>query len=142
MLTKKNIGILFFVLVFLMNFMIVLSVNITSCRSDSIDWLCERDTLCICNIQGDCSNGNLLIYKDTINNPICSPQISDFTATVDWTICKTTEDYVKARADCDEGQSTEKMLILTGTAVTTTTIRTTTTTESETYTGMCGIDGY
>ena len=126
-----------------MSFTTVLSVNITNCRSDSIDWLCEKDKLCNCRTTGDCSNGNLLIYEDNINNPVCSPQISDDTSSIDWSICKTSEDYVKIRADCDEGQSVEKMLILTGTGVTTTTTGSsaTTTTQFE-YTGTCGGDGY
>ena len=143
MLTKKLIGVLIFVSL-LMNFAPVLCVNLTSCKSDSIDWLCEKDKLCNCRITGDCSNGNLLVYEDDIYSPICSPQISDSSSSIDWSICETSEDYIKIRADCEEGQSNERMLILTGTAVTTTTVRSsvTTTTQSDVYTGTCGGDGY
>ncbi len=83
-----------------------------------------------------CTNGNLLVYDEYIDNPLCSPQIIDNTATIDWIYCNTIKDHVKARADCDEGQSPEKLVIITSPTETTITATTTT------VYGGCGIDGY
>jgi len=142
MLDKKLISILVFIFIFSINSVVVLSVNITTCKSDSIDWLCERDRPCVCEISGTCTDGNLLVYEEGITNLICAPQISDRTASIDWTICETTENNIKVRADCKDEQSSEKMIILTGAAVTTTVPTTTTSTPTTEYTGTCGIDGY
>ena len=126
-----------------MNSILVLSVDITGCRSDSINWLCERGKLCICEISGSCSNGNLLVYEEVISSPLCSPQISDRSVAIDWSICDTSKDNVKIRADCDEEQSSEKMIILTGVVVTTTISPTTSISPTTiVYTGSCGADGY
>jgi len=135
MLKKMLLIILFS---FLLNPILVSSVDVTSCKSGTLNWLCERGRTCVCEISGTCSNGNFLVYDEYLTNPLCSPQIIDDTATIDWTYCNSTKDYVKARADCDEGQSPEKMIIITApTGTTTTSIMTTTT-----LYGGCGMDGY
>lgn len=139
---KKLIAIFVFVSIFLMNPMVALSVNITTCKSDSIDWLCERGRPCICKISGSCTDGNLLVYEEDMNSPLCSPRISDTSSSIDWSICDTLKDNVKVRADCNEDQSSEKMIILTGVVVTTTTPTTTISPTTTIYTGTCGVDGY
>jgi hypothetical protein len=139
MLIKRKLLLLIFLFSILFSPVLVLSVDITSCKSDVLNWLCDRGKKCTCKISGSCSNGNLLVYDEYLINPLCSPQIIGDTATIDWTYFNTSKDYVKAHADCDEGRSTEKMIIITAPAGTTTTIKTTTTT---TPYGGCGTDGY
>jgi len=126
-----------------------LALDITGCKSDSTNWLCERDDLCLCSIDGTCTDGNLLVYENELSNLLCAPRISDNKAYIDWSFCDTTLDMVKIRADCDEGQSTERMIILSGLLPTTTTASTTTPTTTvvttigtTVYTGTCGYEGY
>jgi hypothetical protein len=121
---------------------IVYSADITSCKSGSVNWLCERGKLCTCSISGTCTNGNILVYGDYVTNVLCLPKISDKTAIIDWSYCNTTSDYVKIRVDCDEGQSSEKMIIVSGVATTATTTRTSTTVQTTISEGVCGADGY
>lgn len=123
---------------------IVYSADISNCKSDSINWLCERGKLCTCSIAGTCTDGNILVYAEDVSNIICSPQISDRIARIDWSYCNTTLDSVRIRADCDEGQSLEKMIIISGTATTiaTTTTATITTIETTISGGTCGAEGY
>ncbi len=132
---KKTLLIILFT--FLLTPILVSSIDVTSCKSGTLNWLCERGKTCVCKISGTCSNGNFLVYDEYLINPICSPQIMDDNVMIDWIYCNTTKGYVKARADCDEGQSPEKMIIITGSVEMTTTSTTTTT-----LYGGCGIDGY
>jgi len=129
---------------FLLLLPVVYSVDISGCKSDSINWLCERGKICTCMISDTCTNGNILVYEQNINNILCSPQISDKVAKIDWSYCNTTLDSVKIRADCDEGQSNERMIIVSGVATTTATTITTTSTITETTIseGICSVDGY
>ena len=134
-------------IIFLFLIPVGLSLDITGCNSDSTNWLCTRGNLCVCSISGTCTNGNLLIYENDINNLLCAPQVSNNKAYIDWTYCNTTLDSVRIRADCDEGQSSERMIILSGaiTTVGTTSVATTSLTTAATtteYTGMCGNEGY
>ncbi len=138
-----KIRLLLFVFLFslLLKSILVFSVDVTDCKSGTLNWLCDRGKVCVCEISDSCTNGNLLIYDEYPSNPLCSPQIINNRVTINWVYCNTTKDYVKARADCDEGQSPEKMIILTGEFETTTTIITTTSTTTTIY-GVCGLDGY
>ena len=143
---KKLIMFLMFVFIFLINLTPALSIDVTSCKSNGINWLCEQGKVCTCEISGTCSNGNLLVYEDDISNPLCSPQISDGVASIKWENCNTTKDSVKTRADCNEGQSPEERIIISAAITTTTVLGTTTVPETTippttTLPGMCG-DGY
>ncbi len=139
-------------IIFLFFIPVSLALDITGCKSDSTNWLCDRSDLCICEISGTCTNGNILLYENDVSNLLCAPQISDSKAYIDWSLCDTTLDSLKIVADCNEGQSTERMIILTGvasTVSTTTSISGTTQSTAGTtiqttieYTGMCGSDGY
>ena len=142
MLKKVRLIVLILLFSLLLNPVLVLSVDVTSCKSGTLNWLCDRGKNCVCKVSGSCSNGNFLVYDEYLTNPICSPQIIDSAVTIDWNYCNTTKDHVKARADCDEGQSPEKMIIITGSIGTTTTTIAGTTSTTTTIYGGCGIDGY
>jgi len=125
-----------------------LALDISECKSDSTNWLCERGEMCVCTITDTCTNGNVLLYENDVSQLLCAPKITDNKAYIDWSYCNTTLDSIRLRADCDQGQSAERMIILSGvpttvaTTIATTTPTTTQTTETTEYTGMCGDDGY
>lgn len=140
-------------IIFLFLIPIGLSLDITSCKSGSTNWLCDRGHLCACEISGTCNNGNVLLYENDISNILCAPQIANNKANIDWSLCNTTLDSVRIIADCNEGQSLERMIILSGATTSTitstsgttsagTTAGSTTTQTTIEYTGMCGSDGY
>jgi len=143
MLTKGKLFLSVFLLSLILKPSIVLSVDVISCKSGNLNWLCEKGLICVCKISGSCSNGNLLVYDNYLSNPLCSPQIINNTVNINWNYCNVEKDYVKAVVDCDEGQSSEKMIIITAaTGTTTTSTITTTTFTTTTLYGGCGIDGY
>jgi len=119
----------------------VLSVGITSCSSGDIDGVCEIGKECTCSISGECTNGNLLLSRQPgLADPICSPQIVGDSVTINWNYCEFTEGLLYAKADCDEGQSSEKTIMVSQvvvepkeTTTSTTTVFTTTVTPEITH---------
>lgn len=89
---------------------IVLSVEITRCKSDDTNWLCAEGEVCVCKISGTCTDGNLLVYEGSINNLLCAPEIDDDEAVIDWYDCGNPLEWVDVRADCEEGQSEEESI--------------------------------
>lgn len=106
------------------------SIDITTCKSGTTDWSCNSDKTCACTISGTCTNGFLLVYKDTISNLLCSPTISGTSASINWNACGNPTGSVGARADCDQGQSVDKTINIV--QATTTTSSTTTSTSTTT----------
>lgn len=90
----------------------VFSVSILTCKSGSKDWYCDPNKNCICYVSGQCSKGDLLVYKNDLSSPLCSPPIIDSKAVIEWDKCMNTLGEVKVRADCDEDQSTQKEIIV------------------------------
>ncbi len=129
MLNKSLISVLFF----LVNINAVFAVvSIEHCRSGSVNWVCYEDKLCECKVVGDCTQGNLVLYRSDIKNPLCLPEISsDGFATIRLSNCESPTGTVKVVADCDESQSEEFELTIEE-PTTTTTFRQTTITEEPT----------
>lgn len=143
----------FFCLILTLSFLFgltsVLSVQITSCSSGGLDGICEIGQICTCSISGKCTDGNLLLYLTSLTNPICSPQIVGSSAQINWNYCNFTEGLVYAMADCDEGQSAQKTIMVsqpeetTESTSTTTSIYTTTEATTTEGTNQCfGGNGY
>jgi len=91
------------------------TVLITNCRSGNIPGECEQAETCTCYIAGTCTDGNLLVYKTSMGNLYCAPQIKAGKAEIDWDECGNPSGTIYAVADCDEGQSSaEKIEIVEG----------------------------
>lgn len=122
--------------IFLIAFLLLLAVSyssaleISSCRSGDDEWVCQTDKICVCKISGDCTNGNLFVYNTSFLTPLCLPKINNGLVNIEWDQCQSPTKQVKVRANCDEGQSLERIVQLTEAAATTTssTTRATTTT--------------
>ena len=132
---EKYMMVLTLMTIFLLTFPLVFSLEVENCASNDEDWECELDETCFCEIEGDCTNGNLLVYKYDISNLLCMPEIEDNEVEFSLDSCGSPTGKVKVRADCDEGQSDEEKLdvivfqpIITTTEETTTTIEETSTT--------------
>jgi len=108
-----------------------LALTIETCSSNGNDWECEEGKICTCEILGDCTGGNLLVYKESIDNLLCAPPIVGGIVEIDWDYCENPEGTVKIIADCNEGQSEEELIsiISVGTTTTTTLPEETTTVE-------------
>ncbi len=124
MLAKSLISIL----VFLISISVVSAVSIQYCKSGSDNWVCYTDDVCECKTSGECTKGNLIVYKSNHNSPSCLPRISSGYAIIDWTNCGEPDNTMKVKADCNEGQSEEYELIIELSPATTTSSSTTTTT--------------
>lgn len=101
---KKIIPIMVFVLLISS----VYAVSITNCRSGDKSWECEEGEICMCFISGECTDGNLLVYKSDIGDLYCAPRITGVKAEIDWNDCGNPSGEVEVIADCDEGQSFEQ----------------------------------
>lgn len=108
MLTHKFI--LYSLLLFALTISSTFPVEIIGCKSGDVNWFCEVGKRCTCITEGPCTNGNLLVYQSSISTPICSPTISGSYASIDWDACSVISSYIKVRADCDESQSSEKVI--------------------------------
>jgi hypothetical protein len=100
------------------------ALAISSCKSDTGEWVCERNKVCICEISGDCTNGNLIVYKTNVLDPLCLPEIIDTEVEIRWSDCQNPAESVNVRASCDEGLSSEKQITIPTTLLTTTTTNT------------------
>ena len=110
----------------------VYAVSVLNCRSygDS-NWDCEKDETCVCEIVGDCTDGDLLVYRHDITNLLCAPEISGSSVSILWENCGNPLGDVQVRADCEEDQSAQRNIriydVSGGSGVTTTSTTTTTT---------------
>lgn len=109
----------------------ILALTIETCSSNGNEWECEEGKICTCEISGDCTNGNLLVYKRSLADLLCAPPIINGITEIDWDYCRNPEDEVKIIADCEEGQSEEERVWIVAMKETTTTTEETTTTFSE-----------
>ena len=145
---KELLLCLVLILSFSLSLIPVLSVEITSCSSGDTDGICEINRVCTCSISGECTNGNLLLHRGELTDPICSPQIVGGSVSINPDYCEYTEGLLYVIADCDEGQSSEKTIMVSQAVVepiettTTITVSTTTVTTTEPITHECGLSGY
>jgi len=109
------------------------SVSVETCESGIGDWQCEVNKICVCDISGSCTNGDLLVYQGDVTNLLCAPSISGSSVDIFWDDCGNPSGHIIVRADCDEGQSSEEVIDIVDlsdggpqTTVTTSTITTTT----------------
>jgi len=146
---KKIILFLIFLL-FIVNQAFSLDLEIRSCHSGTETWKCEIGEECKCFIVGNCTDGNLIVFKEDITNVLCAPKIENEIAIIDWSVCGNYYGKFDVIADCEEGQSLKKTVTfvtkLTTTTTTTTTILiqpTTTTIEITCIQsgGYCGREG-
>jgi len=121
-------------LIILLSYPLVLSLEVENCKSNDEDWECEIDEICVCEIEGTCTDGVLLVYEDDVSEMLCMPEIDGDDAEFTLDSCGSPGDEVKVRADCDEGQSDEEDLEVIDYEVDTTTTRKTTTTRRTTTT--------
>lgn len=135
-----------FIFLFIINLsQISMGLEISSCSSYREAWKCEIGKDCICLIIGNCTNGVLLVYQEDIRSLICAPQIVGGLAKIDLELCDAIYyKNLKIRADCDEGFSEEKnILIIPKIEITTTmTIIETTIPKILTTTLSCGLKGH
>lgn len=124
--------------IFFITFVLLLTIDyssaleVSSCNSGGDEWTCQTDKICICEISGDCTNGNLFVYDTNFLTPLCLPKIDDGKVNIEWDQCQSTTKEVKVMANCYEGNSSEKIIQLieyvpTTSSIKTTTIATTTT---------------
>ena len=109
---SRRIGILLLAFILIVP-TIVFSVSITDCTSGYSSWTCESGSICKCTISGSCTDGNLLVYKTSVSNLLCCPSIINSIARIDWKNCGSPMGQVRVRADCEEGQSSEKIILIT-----------------------------
>ena len=126
---RKDIIIMVTLVIFLMSLNNIFAVSIESCKSGRENWVCDPDDICVCEISGDCTDGDLLVYKDDITDLLCAPEILGSNVDIFWEKCGNPIGEVKVRADCEEGQSSREKITISyiSSAVTTTTSTTTTT---------------
>lgn len=76
------------------------AITIETCKSGSIDNLCFLEEECKCYLDAACENGNLVLYKQSILNPICYPKIEGDQAKINWESCSFTGTNVTVSAIC------------------------------------------
>lgn len=103
-----------YIILFIITFsQLCMAIEISSCSSSREAWICEIGNDCICIISGNCTDGNLLIYQDDMRSLVCAPKIIEGIARVDLYLCDATYyKNLKVRADCDEGFSEEKNILI------------------------------
>jgi len=133
---KKLIMVLMLMIIFLLSSPLVFSadIEVENCESNNRDWECVINEICVCEIEGDCTNGNLLVYDDDITDMLCMPEIDDNEAQFTLDSCGSPIGKIRVRADCDEGQSEEERLDAIEFEIILTTIEETTTTREITTT--------
>jgi len=134
---------LLFMVILLISTPLVLSLNIEECHSagDS-NWNCEDSDVCTCRISGSCTDGRLLVYEGDIRNLLCMPKIVNGYSDIIWGNCMNPTDEIQVRADCVEGQSSEKTIDIFadqgGSTTTSITVTSTTATSTSTTNGGGG----
>jgi hypothetical protein len=96
---------------------------------------------CKCFITENCTDGNLIVFKDDIKNVFCTPKIENEIAIIDFTICGNSSGNFDVIADCEEGQSTKKTILVLYEAASTTSTSTITLTTTPTTIETCVQDG-
>ncbi len=86
------------------------NIEIVNCTSGKNSWECEIGKPCVCQISGTCTNGELLVYKDSIYNALCMPTISSGISVIFLDACNIRRGEIKVRASCFEGNSMEKTI--------------------------------
>lgn len=124
-----------FLIIFLISINIASAISIQYCKSGSRNWVCYEEDVCECKILDDCTQGNIIVYKSNINNPLCMPKLSvDGIGFINLEKCGHPQagERIKAVVDCNEGQTEEYELMVEASPViteeTTTSSSTTTTT--------------
>lgn len=110
----------------------VSALSISSCKSDTTEWFCEKNKVCVCEISGDCTNGNLIVYKTNFLSPLCLPEILDNEAEINWDNCQNPIGILYVRASCNEGMSPVKEINISFAPLPTTTTTTSTTSTTST----------
>ncbi|HDJ96641.1 MAG TPA: hypothetical protein ENG45_01035 [Candidatus Aenigmarchaeota archaeon] len=112
----------------------VLGLTIETCNSNGEDWKCEIGKVCECTIEGDCTDGNLLVYNGSTSTLLCAPPIIKTSGKIDWDFCMSPGEWVTVIADCEEGQSEREIVMLLKPTATTSTSTTSITTSTSTTT--------
>jgi len=50
------------IIILLFGFSLAFAVEIESCKSDSDNWECDPDEICVCEISGDCTD--VYVYQE------------------------------------------------------------------------------
>lgn len=85
-------------------------IEITECSSGKDPWVCYTNELCVCRISGICTEGTLMIYKNSIQDAFCFPSIEKGIAAIYLDMCNNPRGEIKVRASCLEGNSVEKTI--------------------------------
>ncbi|MBU5688343.1 MAG: hypothetical protein KQA31_02980 [Candidatus Aenigmarchaeota archaeon] len=100
-----------FLLIFLFFVNLSFAIEIKTCYFDSKEpWKCLLGEKCTCEIEGDCTNGNLALYYSSPVNPVCYPKIKDNKVEIDLVLCNVDKTKINATAICDEGMSRSKQI--------------------------------
>jgi hypothetical protein len=117
----KKIALFLIFLLFIVNQTFSLDLEIRSCHSGRETWKCEIGEECKCFIIGNCTDGNLIVFKENITNVLCTPKIENEIAIIDWSLCGNYTGKFDVIADCEEGQSIKKTVTVVTKLTTTTT---------------------
>ncbi|MBU5688221.1 MAG: hypothetical protein KQA31_02310, partial [Candidatus Aenigmarchaeota archaeon] len=86
---------------------------IKMCYFDSREpWKCLIGEKCICEIEGNCTNGNIAVFYSTMTNTICYPKIKNNQVKIDFGLCDINQSKVNVTAICDEGLSKTKEIYI------------------------------
>lgn len=104
--------ILIVTLIALLSISPALAVIIDDCYSGRYDHFeCEYDDMCYCEISGNCTDGDLIIYRDDVDETICIPEIFDSEVEFNRYDCEfEPNEIVYIRAICEEDYSPEEEL--------------------------------
>lgn len=96
MLNKIITLIFFYILLFSVN-----AITIETCKSGSINNVCFLEEECKCFLDIQCDNSTLVLYKQSILNPICYPKIEGIQARINWNACNFVGTNVTVSAICN-----------------------------------------
>ncbi len=86
------------------------SVEIKKCGTNNVDWVCVLGENCVCEIEGDCTDGNIAVFYTTPADILCYPKIKDGTASIDLVLCDINKNKINVTAICQEGVSNSKQI--------------------------------
>lgn len=100
------------IIILFLGISLVSGIEIESCKSEGKNnWECGSSDICVCRISGGCTDGRLLVYETDVRNLFpCMPKIINGYADIIWDNCDNPTGEVKVRADCSEGQSSQKTI--------------------------------
>ncbi|MCX8178318.1 MAG: hypothetical protein N3D75_00620 [Candidatus Aenigmarchaeota archaeon] len=91
----------------------VSAISIETCRSGSVNNVCFLEEECKCYLDTMCDDGNLVLYKQSILNPICYPRIEGQQSKIDWKACNFTGTNITVSAICgNEVSNSINLLVL------------------------------